>query len=161
MTAKGENIMRTARDERLHELTLAYMEKDLLGTKWLWTVLLLMGIGILMTWFDSVLLTLLFPVAFLGSNLRYQVKKRQILESYVGEELATTYWQFWLVQNVVLSVTFAILLILTVDLSFWQIWGTILIILIPIYVVSEWWFKRRIRRDDPDFVSDQEVYKNV
>ncbi len=66
--------MRTARDERLHELTLAYMEKDLLGTKWLWTALLLMGIGILMTLFDSVLLTLLFPAAFLGSNLRYQVK---------------------------------------------------------------------------------------
>ncbi|MDI3234351.1 hypothetical protein QK289_04985 [Exiguobacterium antarcticum] len=153
--------MRTARDKRLHELTLAYMEKDLLGTKWLWTALLLMGIGILMTLFDSVLLTLLFPAAFLGSNLRYQVKKRQILESYIGEELATRQWQFWLVQNVVLSVTFAILLVQTVNLSFWQMWGSILIIMVPIYLVSEWWFKNRMRHDDPDFVSDQEVYKNV
>ncbi|WP_449402996.1 hypothetical protein [Exiguobacterium artemiae] len=153
--------MRTARNERLHELTLAYMEKDLLGTKWLWTVLLLMGIGILMTLFDSVLLTLLFPVAFLGSNLRYQVKKRQILESYIGEERATSYWRFWLIQNVVLTVTFAILLILTGNQAFWQTWGLILLILIPIYLVSERWFKTRMRRDDPDFVSDQEVYKNI
>lgn len=153
--------MRTTRDERLHELTLAYMEKDLLGTKWLWTVLLLMGIGILMTWFDSVLMTLLFPAAFLGSNLRYQVKKRQILESYISEERATRQWRFWLIQNVVLCVTFAVLLVQTMDMTFWQMWGLILIILLPIYLVSEWWFKSRIRRDDPDFVSDQEVYKNV
>ncbi|MCT4792035.1 MULTISPECIES: hypothetical protein [Exiguobacterium] len=153
--------MRTARNERLHELTLAYMEKDLLGTKWLWTVLLLMGIGILMTLFDSVLLALLFPVAFLGSNLRYQVKKRQILESYIGEERATSYWRFWLIQNVVLTVTFAILLILTGNQAFWQTWGLILLILIPIYLVSERWFKTRMRRDDSDFVSDQEVYKNI
>ncbi len=153
--------MRTTRDERLHELTLAYMEKDLLGTKWLWTVLLLMGIGILMTWFDSVLMTLLFPAAFLGSNLRYQVKKRQILESYISEERATRQWRFWLIQNVVLCVTFAVLLVQTMDMTFWQMWGLILIILVPIYLVSEWWFKSRIRRDDPDFVSDQEVYKNV
>lgn len=153
--------MRTARDERLHELTLAYMEKDILGTKWLWTFLLLMSIGILMTVFDSVLLTLLFPAAFLGSNLRYQVKKRKILESYIGKELATRYWRFWLVQNVVLSVTFTILLIQTMTMSFWQMWSLILIILVPIYFVSEWWLKTQIRRDDPDFVSDQEVYKNV
>ncbi|RJO95887.1 hypothetical protein D3D03_14950 [Exiguobacterium sp. RIT452] len=153
--------MRTARDERLHELTLAYMEKDILGTKWLWTFLLLMSIGILMTVFDSVLLTLLFPAAFLGSNLRYQVKKRKILESYIGKELATRYWRFWLVQNVVLSVTFTILLIQTMNMSFWQMWSLILIILVPIYFVSEWWLKTQIRRDDPDFVSDQEVYKNV
>ncbi|WP_029331872.1 hypothetical protein [Exiguobacterium oxidotolerans] len=153
--------MRTARDERLHELTLAYMEKDILGTKWLWTFLLLMSIGILMTVFDSVLLTLLFPAAFLGSNLRYQVKKRKILESYIGKELATRYWRFWLVQNVVLSVTFTILLIQTMIMSFWQMWSLILIILVPIYFVSEWWLKTQIRRDDPDFVSDQEVYKNV
>lgn len=151
--------MRTARDERLHELTLAYMEKDILGTKWLWTFLLLMSIGILMTVFDSVLLTLLFPAAFLGSNLRYQVKKRKILESYIGKELATRYWRFWLVQNVVLSVTFTILLIQTMTMSFWQMWSLILIILVPIYFVSEWWLKTQIRRDDPDFVSDQEVYK--
>lgn len=153
--------MRTVRDERLHELTLAYMEKDILGTKWLWTFLLLMSIGILMTVFDSVLLTLLFPAAFLGSNLRYQVKKRKILESYIGKELATRYWRFWLVQNVVLSVTFTILLIQTMNMSFWQMWSLILIILVPIYFVSEWWLKTQIRRDDPDFVSDQEVYKNV
>ncbi|WP_214850919.1 hypothetical protein [Exiguobacterium sp. s193] len=153
--------MRTARDERLHELTLAYMEKDILGTKWLWTFLLLMSIGILMTVFDSVLLTLLFPAAFLGSNLRYQVKKRKILESYIGKELATRYWRFWLVQNVVLSVTFTILLIQTMTMSFWQMWSLILIILVQIYFVSEWWLKTQIRRNDPDFVSDQEVYKNV
>lgn len=153
--------MRTVRDERLHELTLAYMEKDILGTKWLWTFLLLMSIGILMTVFDSVLLTLLFPAAFLGSNLRYQVKKRKILESYIGKELATRYWRFWLVQNVVLSVTFTILLIQTMNMSFWQMWSLIFIILVPIYFVSEWCLKTRIRSDDPDFVSDQEVYKNV
>lgn len=153
--------MRTARDERLHELTLAYMEKDILGTKWLWTFLLLIGIGLLMTLFNSVLLTLLFPAAFLGSNLRYQIKKRQILESYVGEKLAAKQWRFWLVQQVVSCVAFAILLVQTMNLSFWQMWVSILIILLPIHLVSEWWFKKRVRRDDPNFVSDQEVQKNI
>ncbi|AFS71677.1 hypothetical protein [Exiguobacterium antarcticum] len=153
--------MQTAREERLHELTLAYMEKDILGTKWLWTFLLLMSVGILMTVFDSVLLTLLFPAAFLGSNLRYQVKKRKILESYIGEEWASKQWWFWLIQQVVLCGVFAVLLVQTMNLSFLQMWGSIFIILFPIYFISEWWFKKRFRRDDPDFVSDQEVYKHM
>ena len=35
--------MRTARDERLHELTLAYMEKDILGTKMVVDILTIDG----------------------------------------------------------------------------------------------------------------------
>jgi len=161
MTAKGENIMRTARDERLHELTLAYMEKDFLGKKWVWTFLMLMLVGILITVFDSVLFSLLFPAAFLASNLCYQFKKRQILESYIGEELATKQWRFWIIYQVILYTIFVVLMVATMERPFWQMWLSLMLILIPLYAVCEWTFKKLQLRDDPDFVSDQEVYKNV
>lgn len=153
--------MRTARDERLHELTLAYMEKDILGKKWLWTFLLLMGVIILMTVFDSVLYSLLFPAVFLTSNIRYQFKKRRILESYIGEELATKQWRFWIIYQVILYTIFVILMVATMDRPFWQMWLSLMLILIPLFAVCEWMFKKLQLRDDPDFVSDQEVHKNV
>ncbi|WP_026831828.1 hypothetical protein [Exiguobacterium undae] len=153
--------MRTARDERLHELTLAYMEKDILGKKWLWTFLLLMGVIILMTVFDSVLFSLLFPAVFLVSNIRYQIKKRQILESYIGEERAVRQWRFWIIYQIILYTIFVILMVATMDRPFWQMWLSLMLILIPLYAVCEWMFKKLQLRDDPDFVSDQEVHKNV
>ncbi|AFS71676.1 hypothetical protein [Exiguobacterium antarcticum] len=126
-----------------------------------WTFLLLMSVGILMTVFDSVLLTLLFPAAFLGSNLRYQVKKRKILESYIGEEWASKQWWFWIIYQIILYTIFVILMVATMDRPFWQMWLALMIILIPLYAICERVYKKIQLRDDPDFVSDQEVHKNV
>ncbi|WP_236630029.1 hypothetical protein [Exiguobacterium sp. KRL4] len=107
--------------------------------------------------FGSVLYSLLFPAVFLTSNIRYQFKKRRILESYIGEELATKQWRFWIIYQVILYTIFVILMVATMDRPFWQMWLALMIILIPLYAICERMYKKIQLRDDPDFVSDQEV----
>lgn len=153
--------MRTARDERLHELTLAYMDKNILGTKMIWSILLFIGVGILTTLFDSSLMVLLIPATYFLFDYRYQVEKRRILESYIGEELATKQWRFWIIYQVILYTIFVVLMVATMDRPFWQMWLALMVILIPLYAICERVYKKIQLRDDPDFVSDQEVYKNV
>ncbi|MCT4780939.1 MULTISPECIES: hypothetical protein [Exiguobacterium] len=71
--------------------------------------------------------------------------------------MATKQWRFWIIYQVILYAIFVVLMVATMDRPFWQMWLSLMLILIPLYGL----FKKLQLSDDPDFVSDQEVYKNV
>ncbi|KOP30472.1 hypothetical protein ADM98_16745 [Exiguobacterium sp. BMC-KP] len=153
--------MQTAREERLQKLALAYRDVEWLGVRWYWNVFMFVTVGILIEWSNIGALILLIPAVFLGSDFRYQLKKRKILEGYISSK-AQIRRQFLLRigSHVLLYTVLTIVIIQTIDRPFWQMFVAIFTILTPLYLISEWIIRRDGKRD-PDYISDVEVARFV
>ena len=67
----------------------------------------------------------------------------------------------WLGIQIVLYGTLLVVVLETNDLGWWKTAFWMALILVPLYFATDWLFKKMARSGDPDFVSDQEVYKHV
>lgn len=153
--------MQTVRDERLHELTLAYINKSQLQKNgWLMAVVAA-TLGIFSETMDSALYFGLLPLVYLIFDLPFQLEKRRILERYLSKDQIMTQSMLWLGIQIVLYGSLLMIVLETSDLSLWKMTFWIILILAPLYFATDWLFKKMARSGDPNFVSDQEVYKHV
>lgn len=153
--------MQTAKDERLHELTLAYINKSQLQKNgWLMTAVAA-TLGIFSETMYSALYFGLLPLVYLIFDLPFQLEKRRILERYLSKDQVMTQSMLWLGIQIVLYGSLLMIVLETSDLSLWKMTFWIILILAPLYFATDWLFKKMARSGDPDFVSDQEVYKHV
>ena len=153
--------MQTAKDERLHELTLAYIDKSQLQ-KNVWVMAAVAAtLGIFSETMDSALYFGLLPLVYLIFDLPFQLEKRRILERYLSKDQVMTQSMLWLGIQVVLYGSLLMVVLETKGLSLWKMTFWIILILAPIYFATDWLFKKMARSGDPDFVSDQEVHKHV
>jgi len=152
--------MQTAREERLQKLALAYRDVEWLGTRWYWNVFLFITVGVLIEWTDLPILILTIPAVFLGSDFRYQLKKRKILEDYLSNAQIRRQFLLRIGSHVLLYVVLTIVIIQTIEGPFWQMLVVIFAILTPLYFISEWIIRRDGKRD-PDYISDVEVARFV
>lgn len=152
--------MQTAREERLQKLALAYRDVEWLGTRWYWNVLLFITVGILIEWTDIPLLILTIPALFLGSDFRYQLKKRKILDGYISKAQIRRQFLLRIGSHVLLYAILTIVITQTIEGPFWQMLVAIFAILTPLYFISEWIIRRDGARD-PDYISDVEVARFV
>lgn len=152
--------MQTAREERLQKLALAYRDVEWLGTRWYWNVFLFITVGVLIEWTDLPILILTIPAVFLGSDFRYQLKKRKILDGYLSNAQVRRQFLLRTGSHVLLYAVLTIVIIQTIDRPFWQMFVAIFAILTPLYFISEW-IIRRDRKRDPDYISDVEVARFV
>ncbi|WP_410502005.1 hypothetical protein RIF24_14945 [Exiguobacterium acetylicum] len=152
--------MQTAREERLQKLALAYRDVEWLGTRWYWNVFLFITVGILIEWTDIPMLILTIPAVFLGSDFRYQLKKRKILEGYLSNAQVRRQFLLRVGSHVLLYAVLTIVIIQTIEGPFWQMLVAIFAILTPLYFISEWIIRRDGKRD-PDYISDVEVARFV
>jgi len=152
--------MQTAREERLQKLALAYRDVEWLGTRWYWNVLLFITVGILIEWTDIPMLILTIPAVFLGSDFRYQLRKRKILEGYLSKVQIRRQFLLRVGSHILLYAILTIVIIQTIEGPFWQMLVAIFAILTPLYLISEWIIRRDGKRD-PDYISDVEVARFV
>ncbi|QNR22312.1 hypothetical protein HNY42_15605 [Exiguobacterium sp. Helios] len=153
--------MQTARDERLHELTLAYIDKSQLQ-KNVWVMAAVAAtLGIFSETMDSALYFGLLPLVYLIFDFPFQLEKRRILERYLSKNQIMTQSMLWLGIQIMLYGSLLMVVLETKGLSLWKMTFWIILILAPIYFATDWLFKKMARSGDPDFVSDQEVHKHV
>ena len=152
--------MQTAREERLQKLALAYRDVEWLGTRWYWNVLLFITVGILIEWTDIPLLILTIPALFLGSDFRYQLKKRKILDGYISKAQVRRQFLLRIGSHVLLYAVLTVVITQTIEGPFWQMLVAIFAILTPLYFIIEWIIRRDGARD-PDYISDVEVARFV
>lgn len=153
--------MQTARDERLHELTLAYINKSQLQKNGWLMAAVAATLGIFSETMDSALYFGLLPLVYLIFDLPFQLEKRRILERYLSKDQIMTQSMLWLGIQIVLYGTLLVVVLETNDLGWWKTAFWMALILVPLYFATDWLFKKMARSGDPDFVSDQEVYKHV
>ncbi|OIN66028.1 hypothetical protein BLD48_13060 [Exiguobacterium sp. KRL4] len=153
--------MQTARDERLHELTLAYINKSQLQKNGWLMAAVAATLGIFSETMDSALYFGLLPLVYLIFDLPFQLEKRRILERYLSKDQVMTQSMLWLGIQIVLYGTLLVVVLETNDLGWWKTAFWMALILVPLYFATDWLFKKMARSGDPDFVSDQEVYKHV
>ena len=153
--------MQTVRDERLHELTLAYIDKSQLQKNGWLMAAVAATLGIFSETMDSSLYFGLLPLVYLIFDLPFQLEKRRILERYLSKDQIMTQSMLWLGIQIVLYGTLLVVVLETNDLGWWKTAFWMALILVPLYFATDWLFKKMARSGDPDFVSDQEVYKHV
>lgn len=153
--------MQTAKDERLHELTLAYIDKSQLQKNGWLMAAVAATLGIFSETMDSSLYFGLLPLVYLIFDLPFQLEKRRILERYLSKDQIMTQSMLWLGIQIVLYGSLLMIVLETSDLSLWKMTFWIILILAPLYFATDWLFKKMARLGDPDFVSDREVYKHV
>ncbi|ACB62227.1 hypothetical protein Exig_2781 [Exiguobacterium sibiricum 255-15] len=153
--------MQTAKDERLHELTLAYIDKSQLQKNGWLMAAVAATLGILSETMDSALYLGLLPLVYLIFELPFQLEKRRILERYLSKDQIMTQSMLWLGIQIVLYGSLLMVILETSDLSLWKMTFWVILILASIYFATDWLFKKMARSGDPDFVSDQEVHKHV
>ncbi len=153
--------MQTARDERLHELTLAYIDKSQLQKNGWLMAAVVATLGIFSETMDSALYFGLLPLVYLIFDFPFQLEKRRILERYLSKDQVMTQSMLWLGIQIVLYSSLLMVVLETKGLSLWKMTFWIILILAPIYFATDWLFKKMARSGDPDFVSDQEVHKHV
>lgn len=153
--------MQTAKDERLHELTLAYIDKSQLQKNGWLMAAVAATLGIFSETMDSALYFGLLPLVYLIFDLPFQLEKRRILERYLSKDQIMTQSMLWLGIQIVLYGTLLVVVLETNNLGWWKTAFWMALILVPLYFVTDWLFKKMARSGDPDFVSDQEVYKHV
>jgi hypothetical protein len=153
--------MQTVRDERLHELTLAYIDKSQLQKNGWLMAAVAATLGIFSETMDSSLYFGLLPLVYLIFDLPFQLEKRRILERYLSKDQIMTQSMLWLGIQIVLYGTLLVVVLETNDLGWWKTVFWMALILVPLYFATDWLFKKMARSGDPDFVSDQEVYKHV
>lgn len=115
---------------------------------------LFITVGILIEWSDLPMLILAIPAVFLGSDFRYQLKKRKILEDYLSNAQIRRQFLLRIGSHVLLYA------VLTIEGPFWMMLVAIFAILTPLYFISEWIIRRDGARD-PDYISDVEVARFV
>ncbi|WP_393966352.1 hypothetical protein [Exiguobacterium sp. S22-S28] len=153
--------MQTARDERLHALTLAYIDKSQLQKNGWLMAAVAATLGIFSETMDSALYFGLLPLVYLIFDFPFQLEKRRILERYLSKDQIMTQSMLWLGIQIVLYGTLLVVVLETNDLGWWKTALWMALILVPLYFATDWLFKKMARSGDPDFVSDQEVYKHV
>jgi len=153
--------MQTAQDQRLHELTLAYIDKSQLQKNGWVMAAVAATLGIFSETMDSSLYFGLLPLVYLIFDLPFQLEKRRILERYLSKDQIMTQSMLWLGIQIVLYGSLLMIVLETSDLSLWKMTFWIILILAPLYFATDWLFKKMARLGDPDFVSDREVYKHV
>ena len=153
--------MQTVRDERSHELTLAYIDKSQLQKNGWLMAAVAATLGIFSETMDSALYFGLLPLVYLIFDLPFQLEKRRILERYLSKDQIMTQTMLWLGIQIVLYGLLLLVVLETKGLSLWKMTFWIILILAPIYLATDWLFKKMARSGDPDFVSDQEVHKHV
>ncbi|OAN10286.1 hypothetical protein [Exiguobacterium undae] len=153
--------MQTAKDERLHELTLAYIDKSQLQKNGWLMAAVAATLGIFSETMDSALYFGLLPLVYLIFDLPFQLEKRRILERYLSKDQIMTQSMLWLGIQIVLYGTLLVVVLETNDLGWWKTAFWMALILVPLYFATDWLFKKMARSGDPDFVSDQEVHKHV
>ena len=153
--------MQTAKDERLHELTLAYINKSQLQKNGWLMAAVAATLGIFSETMDSSLYFGLLPLVYLIFDLPFQLEKRRILERYLSKDQIMTQSMLWLGIQIVLYGTLLVVVLETNDLGWWKTAFWMALILVPLYFATDWLFKKMARSGDPDFVSDQEVHKHV
>ncbi|WP_214850920.1 hypothetical protein [Exiguobacterium sp. s193] len=153
--------MQTAQDKRLHELTLAYIDKSQLQKNGWVMAAVAATLGIFSETMDSSLYLGLLPLVYLIFDFPFQLEKRRILERYLSKDQIMTQSMLWLGIQIVLYGSLLMIVLETSDLSLWKMTFWIIFILAPLYFATDWLFKKIARSGDPDFVSDQEVHKHV
>lgn len=153
--------MQMAQDERLHELTLAYIDKSQLQKNGWVMAAVAATLGIFSETMDSSLYFGLLPLVYLIFDFPFQLEKRRILERYLSKDQIMTQSMLWLGIQIVLYGSLLMIVLETSDLSLWKMTFWIILILAPLYFATDWLFKKIARSGDPDFVSDQEVHKHV
>ena len=153
--------MQTARDERLHELTLAYIDKSQLQKNGWLMAAVAATLGIFSETMDSALYFGLLPLVYLIFDFPFQLEKRRILERYLSKDQIMTQSMLWLGIQIVLYGALLMVMLETNNLGWWKTAFWMALILVPLYFATDWLFKKMARSGDPDFVSDQEVHKHV
>lgn len=153
--------MQTARDERLHALTLAYIDKSQLQKNGWLMAALAATLGIFSETMDSSLYFGLLPLVYLAFDFPFQWEKRKILERYLSKDQVTTQWMLWLGIQLVLYASLFFVVFETNNLGWWKMTFWMVLILVPVYFATDWLYKTMMRSGDPEFVSDQEVHKHV
>lgn len=153
--------MQTAQDKRLHELTLAYIDKSQLQKNGWVMAAVAATLGIFSETMDSSLYLGLLPLVYLIFDFPFQLEKRRILERYLSKDQIMTQSMLWLGIQIVLYGSLLMIVLETSNLSLWKMTFWIILILAPLYFATDWLFKKIARSGDPDFVSDQEVHKHV
>lgn len=153
--------MQTARDERLHALTLAYIDKSQLQKNGWLMAAVAATLGIFSETMDSSLYFGLLPLVYLAFDFPFQWEKRKILERYLSKDQVTTQWMWWLGIQLVLYASLFFVVFETNNLGWWKMTFWMVLILVPVYFATDWLYKTMMRSGDPDFVSDQEVHKHV
>ncbi|MGA9231280.1 MAG: hypothetical protein WBV68_04475 [Exiguobacterium oxidotolerans] len=151
----------TLREERLQALTVAYIEKNQLQNK-SWVIAALMATaGTFTEIFSTTMYLSLLPLVFLVFDLPFRLEKRKILARYLSSDQVTNQSLLWLGTQFVLYGSLYTVILETKEMSIWKIALWMLIILAPVYYVTDWLFKKIARSGDPDFVSDKEIHANV
>ncbi|WP_214846154.1 MULTISPECIES: hypothetical protein [unclassified Exiguobacterium] len=151
----------TLREERLQALTVAYIEKNQLQNK-SWVIAALMAtIGTFTEIFSTTMYLSLLPLVFLVFDLPFRLEKRKILARYLSSDQVTNQSLLWLGTQFVLYGSLYTVILETKEMSIWKIALWMLIILAPVYYITDWLFKKIARSGDPDFVSDKEIHANV
>ncbi|WP_214894514.1 hypothetical protein [Exiguobacterium sp. H66] len=151
----------TLREERLQALTVAYTEKNQLQNK-SWVVAALMATaGTFTEIFSTTMYLSLLPLVYLVFDLPFRLEKRKILARYLSSDQVTNQSLLWLGTQFVLYGSLYTVILETKEMSIWKIALWMLIILAPVYYVTDWLFKKIARSGDPDFVSDKEIHANV
>ncbi|WP_215115861.1 hypothetical protein [Exiguobacterium sp. s80] len=151
----------TLREERLQALTVAYIEKNQLQNK-SWVIAALMATaGTFTEIFSTTMYLSLLPLVFLVFDLPFRLEKRKILARYLSSDQVTNQSLLWLGIQFVLYGSLYTVILETKEMSIWKIALWMLIILAPVYYVTDWLFKKIARSGDPDFVSDKEIHANV
>ncbi|VWX35377.1 hypothetical protein [Exiguobacterium oxidotolerans] len=151
----------TLREERLQALTVAYTEKNQLQNK-SWVVAALMATaGTFTEIFSTTMYLSLLPLVYLVFDLPFRLEKRKILARYLSSDQVTNQSLLWLGIQFVLYGSLYTVILETKEMSIWKIALWMLIVLVPVYYVTDWLFKKIARSGDPDFVSDKEIYANV
>ena len=145
----------------MHELTLAYINKSQLQKNGWLMAAVAATLGIFSETMDSALYFGLLPLVYLIFDLPFQLEKRRILERYLSKDQIMTQSMLWLGIQIVLYGTLLVVVLETNDLGWWKTAFWMALILVPLYFATDWLFKKMARSGDPDFVSDQEVYKHV
>ena len=153
--------MQTARDERLHELTLAYIDKSQLQKNGWLMAAVAATLSIFSETMDSALYFGLLPLVYLIFDFPFQLEKRRILERYLSKDQIMTQSMLWLGIQIVLYGALLMVMLETNNLGWWKTAFWMALILVPLYFSTDWLFKKMARSGDPDFVSDQEVHKHV
>ena len=94
--------MQTARDERLHELTLAYIDKSQLQKNGWLMAAVAATLSIFSETMDSALYFGLLPLVYLIFDFPFQLEKRRILERYLSKDQIMTQSMLWLGIQIVL-----------------------------------------------------------
>lgn len=129
--------MQTARDERLHELTLAYIDKSQLQKNGWLMAAVAATLSIFSETMDSALYFGLLPLVYLIFDFPFQLEKRRILERYLSKDQIMTQSMLWLGIQIVLYGALLMVMLETNNLGWWKTAFWMALILVPLYFATD------------------------